>query len=626
MHPGAKIPFTEGELAELNAYIMRELDEALEMHYEREERLIDWQRAYDGDPVQKRKTFPWPGAANLNIPLVGIAVDSITARVVNTIFAPRPFWTVMPLRKEVDMLAKPIESYLDWSQKNEMALYAKVRANSLETVKFGWSWYKFGWENYSVARYMPSRGGGGLELREEIIRRPNIYHVLVMDMITQAGVEDEEQAEWIAHRFRLTDNQVRQRVRDNHYGADLLDKILEQKEDASRQHEMLQSARTEVPIPWEKMNTFYEFWMDWPYGPGKSKPLVPTTVTWHMPTKQAVRAVFNAYGFRPFKKTKFIEREGRLEGFGIAKRLWQFQEEISTIHNQRLDSATVANTKFFLAKKNTVRPGTQIWPGRVLPVNNPKEDFIAVSMGESLQTMRDLELSALAYSERASGVSDPQLGREAQTLGSRATATGTLALIQEGNRRFDLNVRDIRDVLSFVGQRTLELNQMFRPKGAAFFVQGADGRYTEQALDLPAEFSISKLAVELTASTATINREVEKQSLIALMGITGQYYERLTQAAMVLANPQIPGEIKELIVKESQGAKLLMDRIVQAFDVKSIDVIVPSLLGDKPNGNGPQAPGISPPNSNAIGDQANGRMENVPPLPGGANAASAAGA
>ena len=617
MHPGAKIPFTEAELKELNTYITRELDEALAVHYEREDRLIEWQRAYDGDPMQRRKTFPWPGAANLNIPLVGIAVDSITARVVNTIFAPRPFWTVMPLRKEVDQFAKPIEGYLDWSQKNEMDLYRKVRANSLETIKFGWGWYKLAWENYTVARYMPGQNGEGMTLREEVIRRPNIYHVLVMDMITQAGVEDEEQAEWIAHRFRLTDNQVRQRVRDNHYGADLLDSILGQKEDASRQHEILQSSRSEVPVPKEKMNTFYELWLDWPYGPGKSKPLIPMTITWHIPTKQAVRAVFNAYGFRPFKKTKFIEREGRLEGFGIAKRLWQFQEEISSIHNQRIDNATVANTKFFLAKKNSVRPGTQIWPGRVLPVNNPKEDFLPISMGEILPSMRDLELSALAYSERASGVSDPQLGREAQTLGSRATATGTLALIQEGNRRFDLNIRDIRDVLSYIGQRTLELNQMFRPRGAAFFVQGADGRYTEEALNLPPEFSISKLAVELTASTATINREIEKQSLIALMGITGQYYERLTQAAMVVANPQVPGEIKELIVRESMGAKLLMDRIVQAFDIKSVDVVVPGLIGDKnAQGNG-AAQGVGPAAGNGSGSPQDGQLADVSGVPGG---------
>jgi len=237
-------------------------------------------------------------------------------------------------------------------------------------------------------------------------------------------------------------------------------------------------------------------------------------------------------------------------------------------------------------------------------------------MGEILPSMRDLELSALAYSERASGVSDPQLGREAQTLGSRATATGTLALIQEGNRRFDLNIRDIRDVLSYIGQRTLELNQMFRPRGAAFFVQGADGRYTEEALNLPPEFSISKLAVELTASTATINREIEKQSLIALMGITGQYYERLTQAAMVVANPQVPGEIKELIVRESMGAKLLMDRIVQAFDIKSVDVVVPGLIGDKnAQGNG-AAQGAGPAVGNGAGSPQDGKLADVSGVPG----------
>ena len=206
--------------------------------------------------------------------------------------------------------------------------------------------------------------------------------------------------------------------------------------------------------------------------------------------------------------------------------------------------------------------------------------------------MRALEIQALSYAERTSGISDPQLGRESQSLGSRATATGTLAMIQEGNRRFDLNVRDIRESGGEIGRRVLELNQRFRPRGASYFVEGADGQFVEAILNLPPEFSASKLAVELTASTATINRETEKQGLIGLLGVVTQYYERLIQLGMLISNPQAPPQLKELGVRCAQGAKHIVDRIVQDFDIRDVNTVVPALLQNEQMSEAYNAPAV----------------------------------
>ena len=327
----------------------------------------------------------------------------------------------------------------------------------------------------------------------------------------------------------------------------------------------------------DRLNTLYEFNIAYPIDG------IPTelVITWHHPTKTILRAIYNPYPWRPYTKLTFIEREGKLEGFGIARRLYQLQEEISTIHRQEVDNATVANTRFFLGKRGAVRPGTQIWPGRFLTVGDPERDIKAFQLGDIGVSMRALEVQALGYAERSSGISDPQLGRESQSMGSRATATGTLAMIQEGNRRFDLNVRDIRESGSEVGRRVLEINQRFRPRGTSYFVEGRDGEFVEQILNLPPEFSAAKLAVELTASTATINRETEKQGLIGLLGVVTQYYERLIQAGMVVFNPQVPGEVKELVVRVAAGAKHVVDRIVQDFDIRDINTVVPALIADE---------------------------------------------
>lgn len=581
MIPGGQIPFTSGEQADLVAYLVDELDEALSEHQEREQRLNEWDRAYVGDPKQLRRTFPWPGAANVEIPIIGIHVDSIVARVVNTVMTYDPFWSIRPLHKDVEKYARPLEQYMEWSRKSEFNLYKSVRTNVIELIKYGWSWYKPCWELYRNPSYKVIEGVP--MLIDEVINRPNVYHVLNRDVITQVGVEDETQAEWVCHRVRLTNNQMQQRIRDGIYQVDL-QKAKDSKEDLTEFHDAMRSARTDSMSRDEKFHTLYEFWIDWSY----KGVIVPCVATYHRQLKKLVRGVFNPYGFRALRKSKFIEREGRMEGIGVARRLYQMQEEISTVHRQQLDNSTLANTRFFLGRKGAIRPGTQIWPGRVLPVADPKSDLVPYQLGDIYQSQGVLEMRALSYAERASGVSDYQLGRESSVAGSGATATSTLALIQEGNRRFDLNIRDARDVLGQIGRDIILLNQMYRSSGIAYFVQGQDGLLTDEILKLPPEFAAAKMAVELTASTATVNKEVEKQGLMALMGIVDGYNQKLIQAAGILANPQVPGEMKEAVMKAAISEKYLMDKIMQSFDIKAIDTVVPTL--GPTNGNGSAGP------------------------------------
>lgn len=594
--PGTRVPMTSVDRDKLVSYIDEELEEALIEHEDRVQRLNEMDRFYMAEPAIMKRMFPWPGACNIEIPIIAQTVDSIVARMTNTVFSMEPFWTLRPLHKDVEEIYKPLENHLDWSRQVEFNLYRTVRSSNNELVKYGWSWYKVCWETYTKPRM--TTGAGGFAVRDDIIiRRPNVYHVLNRDVVTQAGVEDWEQAEWTAHNIRLTDNQMLLRKYDKVY--DNVDEVLKAKDDIQEIHDSLKDSPRQGTGRKEKLNSLYEIWLEWPYGPDRVP--IGMTVVYHRPTRKLLRCVFQPYPFCPLRKTHFILREGRMEGLGIARRLMPLQEEISTIHRQQIDNSTLANTRFFVGRRNVVRPGTQIWPGRVLPVGDPKNDLVAMQLGDIYQSQGVLETRALSYAERASGVSDYQLGRESSVAGSRATATGTLAVIQEGNRRFDLNIRDSRDCLSGIGRDILVLNQMFRPKGLAYFVQGEDGKWTDEALSLPPDFEVGKMAVELTASTASINKASEKQELMQLAGITRQYYMDLTQAAMIMANPQVPPEVKQIIMGEVRGGQLLMKKIVQAFDVKSVDILVPGLIQEQQAELGGTA-------GNPAGDQANGRL------------------
>src|SRR5262252_6593586 len=605
--PGAPVSLTEVEKTRLTDYLDLEFTEARIDHQSLEDKVDEWNRAYLGEPITRRKDFPWQDACNVVIPLIGIHTDSIVARIVNTIFSVDPLWTARPLIKSLDDVAKPLEDFLEWSRRQEFDAYNMIRSWALEVVKYGWGYIKVPWEVATLRTFKVGGGGKAIPV-DRIVRRPRPQHVLLIDILCQVGIEDDlNQAEWLAHRVRLTDGQLRWREYDGVYED--VDKVIARKEDISDLTERLAGPGQDTTSVRTKLNTFYETWIDFPLE--KDGVTCPLVITYHPESRTVMRAIYNPHADnkRPFFKGKFLDQEGRRAGVGIAQQLWQLQEELSTIHRQEVDNSTIANTKFFVGRRGAVRNTTRIWPGRFLTVPDPSKDLIPMSMGDIGNSLQALETSALSYAERRSGVTDYQLGRESSILGGRATATGTLAIIQEGNRRFDLNVRDIRETLGKVGQMVLMLNAQFRPREMAYFVEGEDGKWVERALNLPDDFIADGIGIELTASTATINREIEKQSLITVMGLVTQHYQQIISMAQMGMQMQ---PLMPLILSMLKGSDYFMKRIVQAFDIKDLDTVLPISAMLEQQGNvGAQPPPGAPP-----GNQGGGGMAGAMGPPG----------
>src|SRR5262245_43933670 len=565
MSPGEIVKLSGDAEKRLLEKIDEELGESVIDNANLCEDVNELDRLYRAEPKSKIKTFPWRGAANMVIPTIGITVDAIVARIVNTVFGVEPFWSVRPTgaQQEYMEMARAVEAQMEWSRKNEYDLYASVKSNSIETTQLGWSWLKAVWCQDTHREWNPTNK----KYADRVTRYPKVCYVPVTDIMRQVGIDDEAEAEWIGQRVQLTDGALAWKGYEKVY--EHVDEIMDEKDTDLPEYRINGHLQTERPFK-EKLNTFYELWMDFPLQRKKGVP-VSIVVTYHRPLKKIMRVIYNPsmYGVRPFYKTRFIEFRGcKGRGFGIADQIKYMQDELSTIHNQQVDNATLANTRWFLGRRGVVKADTRIWPGRFLTVPNPESDVKAMQLGEVYNSMRALEVSVMSYMERRSGVSDYSLGRESSVLGDRATATGTLAIIQEGNRRFDLNVRDVRETYGKVGRHVFMLNNQYRPQGMSYILQGDAGQYTEMAFDLPEEMVAHKLGFELTASSATINRQVEQNGLTQLLGILMQNMQAGQQAVMTVANPQIPAEVKEFTMRYMEGLTALVRRIASTFGEK----------------------------------------------------------
>jgi len=139
------------------------------------------------------------------------------------------------------------------------------------------------------------------------------------------------------------------------------------------------------------------------------------------------------------------------------------------------------------------------------------------------------------------------------------------------------------------------------------------------ALNLPDDFIADGIGIELSASTATINKEIEKQGLITVMGLVTQYYQQLMSIGQLAM--QAPPPLQALAMKMVQGSSYFMERIVQAFDVKDIDAVLPLAMLEEQMNAGQQGGGPPqvPPGGGAANGSVGGAMGVPPggPRPGG---------
>jgi len=212
-------------------------------------------------------------------------------------------------------------------------------------------------------------------------------------------------------------------------------------------------------------------------------------------------------------------------------------------------------------KGSNITSKTEIYPGKFFALTDPEKDLMVMAMGQAFQLNPAFMRMIWELGERRAGVSDYALGRES-AQSRRPTATGTLALIQEGQRRFDLTIRDIRYAFDDFGMFYLTMMHERLPAKLAYMVLGKEGRWVQEFLDVPGVPPYHALAVRCSLSNVATNKEIEKATAMQTFGLLAQYYDRIMQLVMLRENPQV-----------SENVKQVTDRIMEASAEKVKQVL-----------------------------------------------------
>jgi hypothetical protein len=601
------IDLSDEQATELKKQLRAQLGPALQAHEHREKRLAEYKKAYKAKPEHAIKNFPWPNCSNVVIPIVAITVDAIVARLMKAFLGAPDLVEARILSGQAEAMEKDIR---DWANMFFLKSGARDTARTMfhDMAVDGDAFIKCGWADQT--RLFRSRGSDGAvyTVTKTEYLGPVWNSIPSADVIRPDGYDDWAKLPWIGERLRWTWTEIREMVDSGYLRPEVLKELKKDQatERTDERYKAEQEGKDGSAESHGKFFTFIEVWGKFEVPPestdsGRTPDELGLVVeecilTYDFEHNVLGRAIYNPFSTkaRYIVRIPFLHQPHELDGMGVAEQSIPFQMEASTAHNQTIDAAT-ASIAGIVVRKSSVNMGAQedIFPGKQIVADEPDDDIkiIHLSMGNS--TLPQVEQQAAFWNEKRTGVSAYNMGVESPIAGSRATATGTTALISEGNTRFWVSIDDMRYALEELLYLTIGLEQQMRPEGTPFAV--------DRQIVWPPGDPRETIGLTLAITSEKVNKDIEIQNFQMLIAVLNDYYARVMQMGGMLLNPQFPPQQKQLAMQVMTAAQNLVKRFVERFDVENVDELVPGIM---------QA-------TSMIGGMV-GQGQMAPPAPGGA--------
>jgi hypothetical protein len=598
-------------------YLAAELDACETDRGQFIDQLKDEIEAYEA-PMKGPKIFPWRNASNMTVPVIGSMVDTIFPRVHATVYGSSTYITIEEWPGELADHAKAWQDALQWIFENELDIENVSNSWFMEAIIHGTSVVKLTWERLEREIIAYSADGKIIKKeRQEIKNQPVLTHVPLSEFYIPMGAKSIKDAEWCAHRIRSTYGQLKLREFNGLYkNVDTVTQVSEFSGGEYEDHrDMLEGSRQSLQEEFH----IYEVWCDYDLdGDGLQKPIL---VTYHRPTNTILRVQANPYNHKrkPFREIVYFPRHDRFFGFGLARQLMAIQEEISTLHNQRIDNATIANTRMWkvVAGSRADQTFQGAAPGLKVLVDQ-QDEIEALEIGNTVQAAFENEKIALQYAQQRSGIADFVNALDFGKGGGRQTATQTVAMMQEARTRFNWTLEQVRAAIQDIACMTTDLYEQFGAddRGKWETILGERASLVGELLSGADRPLSAVLSLQVTASSASSNKAIEQQNLLAMMQMLEQQTLNFEMPLInIILNPQAPQALRDYALEKLDGSRAMMRRIMETVDVRNAQEILGSTEALREAADQPApVPGALPVGGGAVpGQGAAGPSGMVPP-------------
>lgn len=579
------IEFGIDGMKDLNNYVYDQIQNLKQAYQELHSTLLpEWRRIYEGRPLRKEKNFPWKNASNIVIQLVGQHVDTLQARVIASIYELLPVWPISLIGKwdeeeQAEEQRQALEDFLSHCSLNpdELDLYRVESLWASDTIKFGSAVIKCPYEEDIEVMKV---GGKEFSTETPIMRfsGPKPEKLPYESFSVTPTAPTLNKAKFKYHHFVLCKPDLEERSYLGRYDKAAVDKILESPDRNGPSPEIIDEYQKKGLNVSSLYNSgewdIYECWFPY-YTNDKKYRLI---VTYHEKTRTILKGIFNFYpdNEEPFIMGRIGYKDDGILGRGFVAMLKDYQEEVTTGHNQRCDNRTLKNTAILRVPKNSYFDSQfQFVPGMTIP--GEKDEIEVIAVGSPFNEDFSGEMLTIKEAEDRSGVGPSTSGfggLGSGTVGKTSgaySAAGTYSLMQEGNRTVGANITDFKYAHIKLGQLIAKINAHFGTDGREDYF-GERREIILKALD---SFKNKRLGFNIRAATASINREIEKQNYLLLTGIMQRHYTAVGQMLQAVASPTLEPTLRDYLIKTIKGSDQLMEKVLQSFGIDDKSRILP---------------------------------------------------
>lgn len=599
-YPPPIIEMTEETMQELLVWTQDWVRELLSQQSDKQNEWAMYEDSYRAQP-QAEKTMPFKGASADIVPLGAMAVDPIHARLDTGIFKQDPVFTMKGLKRPILKYLPALTAFVDYYQKHQLKLRKVASPRLLECAKLGTCVFKTTYDHvkYNIKTYDVKDDYKVISKEMTKFKGPRVFGVSIGDFMFPPGFQDVQECPIIVERIRTTYNKLKimeaskklqgvDRIKDQElYDRTDLEKS---REDASN-HKIATRRHEDIVV--------YEIWCDYDInGDGIPESLV---MTYHYETNTLLQCRYNWYFHqrKPYTVIPYSITNESLYGLGILEMTHPFQLAVTRWQQMAQDNAYIANIRMFIVKKGSgIEDVPRLYSGRCFFVDDPRADFIPFQAGDIYQSTLAERQNLFGLAEKRTGVSDYLTGRESPIIGSRATATSTLALIQEGTKRVEQVLENIRQGMAELIEYCLYIWIQYGLGEIDDIVFGDDVEMNKLLKEFFATVDADNIngaiAIDLSATDASGNRQVIQQMQLQIIQTMMTYLEKVLAAgqgalqAQASGQPQMVGMITDVMT----AARAMFKDLLQKYDIRNPEDYLPD-LEKYLNGGGP--PGVGGP-------------------------------
>lgn len=198
---------------------------------------------------------------------------------------------------------------------------------------------------------------------------------------------------------------------------------------------------------------------------------------------------------RPFHISQLIRRMSRMYGISMGEIVKEFQKILDEMQNQNLNAGKLATMPpgFYRAASGYDPEKVVLQPGIMIPVDDINDVKWLQIPATTLPSHEEMRL-VLDMVEKIASIGSYQSGQESNIVKTRATARGTMAIIQQGERRFFVLGMGLQSHLSQIMEDRLRYYQQYISDDMAERIVGQDGaKLFKEGLDqgmIAGEFNV----------------------------------------------------------------------------------------------------------------------------------------